>query len=204
VRLLVGHPSAERDLAGALRAPGVVVFLATFLTLGITVGAVEVAVPAALEGMGDRAATGVVLGAWGVGSMLGGLVISRVRAARRPEWRLAALVAAWGALHALPAVAGSPVALAASVLVAGSAIAPTFTTLNGLLDRIAVPGTLTEAFTWTSTGMTAGVAVGGALAGRLADAVSPAAALALGGTGLLGAAIVVAWRRTLARPATIA
>jgi predicted MFS family arabinose efflux permease len=198
VRALAGDPERPRDLAGALRAPGVVVTLATFVTLGITVGAVEVGVPAALETMGDRSATGLILGLWGVGSMLAGFAIGRMPRARRPELRLAALVAAWGVLHALPAVAGSPLALAVTLLVAGSAIAPTFTTFNGLLDRIALPGTLTEAFTWTSAGMTAGMAAGGALAGRLADAVSPAAALALGGTGVLGAAILLAGRRMLA------
>jgi predicted MFS family arabinose efflux permease len=200
VRALAGEPRPRRDLIGALRAPGVVVTLATFLTLGITVGAVEVGAPAALEAMGDRSATGLVLGLWGLGSMLGGLATARTRRARRPELQLAALVAAWGLLHALPAVAGTPLALAATVLVAGSAIAPTFTTLNCLLDHIALPGTLTEAFTWTSTGMTAGVAAGGALAGRLADAVSTAAALALGGTGVLGALIVLTFRRVLAGP----
>ena len=201
VRALPGDVPGQRDLVGALRAPGVVVALATFVTLGVTVGAVEVAVPAALEAMDDRGATGAVLGLWGLGSLLGGLAISRAPLARRPELRLAALVAAWGGLHAVPALAGTPVLLAAAVLVAGSAIAPTFTTLNGLLDHIALPGTLTEAFTWTSTGMTAGAAAGGALAGHLAEAASPTAALALGGTGVLGALIVLACRRTLAPPA---
>jgi MFS family permease len=204
VRALAGRPSTGRDLVGALRAPGVVVTLVTFFTLGVTVGAVEVGVPAALEAMGRRSATGLVLGLWGVGSMLAGVAISRMPPARRPELRLAALVAAWGVLHALPAAARSPLALAATLLLAGSAIAPTFTTFNGILDHIALPGTLTEAFTWTSTGMTAGAAAGGALAGRVADAVSPAAALALGGSGVLGGMIVLACRRTLAAPAAAA
>lgn len=197
IRSLAGEPARERDLLGALRSPGIVVTLAAFLTLGVTVGAIEVAIPAALQEMGHRSATGLILGVWGAGSMLGGIAISRTPRARRPELRLAALVAAWGVLHALPAAAGTPLGLAVTVLIAGSVIAPTFTTFNGLLDRIALPGTLTEAFTWTSTGMTAGAAAGGALAGRLADAVSPAAALALGGTGVLGAAILLVCRRWL-------
>jgi predicted MFS family arabinose efflux permease len=143
----------------------------------------------------------VLLGLWGLGSMLGGVAIARTAAPRRPERRLAVLVGAWGALHGLLAFAGSPAALAVGLLAAGATIAPTFTVLNGLLDRIALPGTLTEAFTWTSTGMTAGLAAGGAIAGHLADAVSPSAALALGATGVLGAAIVLACRPALQRPA---
>lgn len=190
VRALDGVPVGQRDLAGALRAPGVVVALVTFTTLGVSVGAVEVGVPAALEGFGHRGLTGVTLGLWGVGSMLAGVVMSRTSAPARPERRLALLVAAWGALHAALALTGSPLALAVAITFAGATIAPTFTVLNGLLDGIVLPGTLTEAFTWTGTGMTLGMALGGALAGRLADTASPAAALALGASGLLGAAIV--------------
>jgi predicted MFS family arabinose efflux permease len=200
VRSLGPEPARQRDLVGALRAPGIVVALATVLTLGVTVGAAEVALPAALEGMGERPLTGLVLGLWGVGSMLGGVAIARAPAPAHPEHRLALLVVAWSALHGLLALAQTPVALAVGITIAGATIAPTFTVLNGLLDRIALPGTLTEAFTWTSTGMTAGIATGGALAGRLADSVSPAAALGLGATGLLGAAIVLAFRGVLGRP----
>lgn len=190
VKALTGDPVAERDLVGALRAPGVVLSLATFVTLGVTVGAIEVGVPAALEEMGSRGLTGIVLGFWGIGSILGGLVVSRTGAPPRPVRRLALLIAAWGVLHALLAVTGSPLALAVTITLAGATIAPTFTVLNGLLDGIVLPGTLTEAFTWTTTGMTVGIASGGAIAGRLADGVSPAAALALGGVALLGAAFV--------------
>lgn len=191
VRALVGEPVGERDLVGALRAPGIQLTLLVFLSLGVTVGGIEVGVPAALEEMGSRGLTGVVLGLWGLGSVLGGLAVSRAGASARPVERLAVLVTAWGVLHGAVAFAGSPGVLGVGMFLAGMTIAPTFTTVNGLLDHIAPVGTLTEAFTWTSTGMTLGVAGGGALAGHLADAVSPAAALALGASGLVGAGAVL-------------
>jgi predicted MFS family arabinose efflux permease len=200
VRGLRGEPAGERDVAGALRAPGVVLALATFLTLGVTVGAVEVGVPATLETMDVRGLTGPVLGLWGLGSIVGGLAIARTGAPARPELRLALFVGLWGALHAALALASSPAGLALGITLAGATIAPTLTVLNGLLDRIALPGTLTEAFTWTSTGMALGIAAGGAIGGRLADAVSPEATLALGGSGLLGAALVLAGRAWLLGP----
>ncbi len=141
VRALAGEAGpVERDLVGALRAPGVRVTTLTFLTLGLTVGAVEVGIPAALEEMGNRGLTGPLLGLWGVGSILGALVISRTGAPARPVRGLGLLVAAWGALHAALALAGVPAALALGLLVAGATIAPTFTVLNGLLDVIALPG----------------------------------------------------------------
>jgi hypothetical protein len=201
VRALEGQPPARRDLAGALRAPGVVVVLGTFLALGVTVGSVEVGVPATLEEMGERGLTGVVLGLWGLGSIVGALLIGRAGAPDRPRRALAVLVALWGLLHGALALAGSPLALSLGILVAGATIAPTFTVLNGLLDQIALPGTLTEAVTWTATGMTLGLAAGGAAAGHLTDSASPAAALALGATGLLGAAVVWLGRGLLVSPA---
>ena len=60
-----------------------------------------------------------------------------------------------------------------------------------MLDALAPAGTLTEAFTWTSTGMVAGVAVGSTVAGALVDSVSPAAAMATLGCGGLLAALLV-------------
>jgi hypothetical protein len=64
------HPERAPNLAGALRGGGVRVLMVVFALVGLSVGAVEVAVPAALEGMGHRELTGVLLGIWGVGSMV--------------------------------------------------------------------------------------------------------------------------------------
>ena len=52
-----------------------------------------------------------------------------------------------------------------------------------MLDDLAPPGTLTEAFTWTSTGISVGIAAGSALAGVLVEAGSPAVAMAVLGAG---------------------
>ena len=180
-----------RDLSGALRAPGVRVLVGVFALSGLAVGAVEVAVPAALDAMGHRGLTGLLLGVWGVGSVLAGVAMSRLGAAPDGPRRLAALLALWGATHAAVAIASAPVTLALTLLLAGGSIAPTFIVANSMLDGLAPAGTLTEAFTWTSTGMVGGVAVGSAVAGVLVDAVSPAAAMAdLGGGGLLAALLV--------------
>ena len=161
------RPHAERQpgLVGALRAPGVRVLVAVFALCGLAIGAVEVAVPAALDGMGHRELTGVLLGLWGVGSMLAGIVVGHLGAPADPTRRLAVTLVAWGAAHAVIGFAGAPVSLALLLLVAGATIAPTFVCANGMLDGLAEPGTLTEAFTWTSTGIAVGAALGSALGG---------------------------------------
>ena len=187
------HPNVEvaRDLTGALRGPGVRVLIAVFLLCGLSVGAVEVAVPAALETTGHRDLTGVLLGLWGVGSMVAGLAIGRLGAATDPPRRLAIALAAWGLAHAAVGVSGEPAVLGLILLVAGASIAPTFVSANGMLDDLAPTGTLTEAFTWTSTGIAMGIAAGSAIAGVVVDAASPAVAMAaLGAGGVLAALLV--------------
>ena len=89
-------PHAERHLAGALRAAACSVLVAVFALCGLAVGAVEVAVPATLEPLGDDGLTGPLLGIWGVGSLLGGIAVARAGAAGDPPRRLAFLLAAWG------------------------------------------------------------------------------------------------------------
>ena len=185
------HAHAERHRAGALRGRGVRVLVAVFALCGLAVGAVEVAVPAVLEPLGRDSLTGPLLGVWGVGSLLGGLAVARAGAAADPPRRLAALLVAFGVFHAGLALGTAPASLAALLLLAGVAIAPTIVYANSMLDTLAPAGTLTEAFTWTTAGLTAGVAAGAALAGAIVESATPSLALGLlGGGGVLAALIV--------------
>jgi predicted MFS family arabinose efflux permease len=194
-------PGAERHPAGALRGPGVVVLVAVFAFCGLAVGAVEVGVPATLEPLGKERLTGLLLGVWGLGSLLASFAVARAGAAADPPRRLAALLAAWGAAHVALALAAGPLSLAGLLLLAGAAISPTIVYANSMLDQLAPAGTLTEAFTWTTAGMTAGVAAGAALAGAIVEAASPTLAFAaLGGGGLLAAVLVRATARSALRP----
>jgi hypothetical protein len=194
-----------RDLTGALRGGGVRTLAAVFALLGLSIGAVEVTVPAALDAMGHRGLTGLMLGLWGVGSMVAGLAVARVGMPADAPRRLGLLIVAWSAAHAAIGVAGTTVALSLVLLVAGAAIAPTMVCANGMLDDLAPAGTLTEAFTWTQTGMVVGVAAGSATAGALVDATSPAVAMALlASGGLLAAGLVRAGAAgPLRRPAPV-
>jgi MFS family permease len=185
------HAEVARDLTGALRGPGVRVLIAVFVLCGLSVGAVEVAVPAALDTTGHRELTGVLLGLWGVGSMVAGLAIGHLGAAADPPRRLAIALLAWGVAHAAVGVSGEPAVLGLILLVAGASIAPTFVSANGMLDDLAPAGTITEAFTWTSTGISVGIAAGSAVAGAVVEAASPAiASAALGAGGVLAALLV--------------
>ena len=188
--------TAERHFAGALRAPGVQVLVVVFAFCGLAVGAVEVCVPATLEPDGQERLTGLMLGLWGLGSLLASVGVARAGAAADPPRRLTGLLAAWGVAHAALALAVGPLSLGGLLLLAGAAISPTLVYANAMLDHLAPEGTLTEAFTWTTAGLTAGVAIGAAIAGALAEGASPQLAFALlGAGGLLAAALVRAAAR---------
>ena len=141
----------------------------------------------------------------GVRVLIASLAVARAGAASDPPRRLTALLVAWGAAHAALALAVGPLSLAGLLLLAGAAISPTIVYANAMLDHLAPAGTLTEAFTWTTAGLTAGIAVGAALAGVLAEQASPSAAFAaLGGGGVLAAVIVRSAARGPLRPAVTA
>jgi MFS family permease len=82
--------------------------------------------------------------------------------------------------------------------VAGAGIAPLFAATGALTGDLALPGTTTEAFAWTTTALAAGVAVGAALAGWIAEAGGTGPAFAASGAaGVVAAVVAVAWAPSL-------
>jgi MFS family permease len=199
VAAFIAHPATravrasdeERHPGGALRAPGVRALLFIFLLVGITFGAVEVAVPAAA---GARTA-GFLLALWGAGSLTGGLIAARAAAPADGVRRVRRLLVALAAGHLLLVLAAGPVALALLLPVAGLAIAPTFAGTFALVEDLAPPGMLTEAYTWLSTGIGGGIAAGAAVAGALAEASSPNAAFAFAAAAAAAGAALAAVSR---------
>jgi predicted MFS family arabinose efflux permease len=109
-----------------------------------------------------------------------------------------ALLLALGTWFALLAAAGSPVAVALLLALAGTAIGPATIVASTLLDRVTPPGAATEAFAAMVMAIVAGTAAGNALGGDLVDAASYATAtLVAGAIVAFSAAIAVARRGTL-------
>ena len=85
------------------------------------------------------------------------------------------------------------------MVIAGIPIAPAFASSYGLVDRLAVPETTTEAFSWLSTAIVTGVSLGTAVGGVVIENHGPTWSLALAPPCALAAGLVVlALRRTLA------
>jgi MFS family permease len=195
-------PSAPRQPGGSLRAPAMRTLVIALVAVGALFGAVEVAVTAAAAQLGSTAAAGPLLGVWGGGSLVGGLLATRLGGGAHGAKGLALMLAALTAGHLLliPA-AGSLVALAPALLVAGAAIAPTYATVHAMVEDAAPAGTATEAFAWLATAVAIGASAGAACAGTLADGAGPVAALALAvGAGALATLTTVARAWTLPGP----
>ena len=170
--------------------------MAILTATGAAFGATEVGVIAAAHALGSSAAAGPLLGLWGLGSLLGGIAVTRLGGSARTARGLTALLAALALSHgALILATGSVLALAVVITVAGATIAPTVSTIYAMVDTAAPAGTQTEAFSWLTTASLVGASLGSAAAGALAQSAGApwAFALVAGGGGL---AVLVALLRS--------
>ena len=189
------RPLRQRRRGGALRAPAVRTLVLALVAVGTLFGAVEVAVVAATEAGGNSAAAGPLLGIWGAGSLLGGVVAARAGGGAQTAAGLTLVLGALTVGHlALVPAAGSVLAMAAVLLAAGTAIAPAYASIYALVERAAPEGTVTEAFSWLATAAAIGTSLGAAVAGALADGAGPEASFLLAAGAGLVATLVLALR----------
>ncbi len=193
------QPARQRARGGALHAPAIRTLVLALVAVGTLFGAVEVAVAAATEGSGNFAAAGPLLGIWGAGSLLGGLVAARTGGGAQSAAGLTLVLGALAAGHlALVPAAGSVVGMAAVLLVAGAAIAPAYASIYALAERAAPEGTVTEAFSWLATAAAIGASLGAAAAGALADGAGAEASFLLAaGAGAAATLILILRAGTL-------
>ena len=155
----------------ALRAPGMVYMAIAAMGIGGVFGSYEVTVVAFAEEAGQAGASGLVLGLWAIGSMLGGIYFgSRQWAVSLPRQVL--LLTGVLSLVLIPAVfVRSVPILVVSTFFAGMAVAPALIAVFSLTERLVPPAQLTEGLTWATSGMSIGFSTGTSLAGIVIDAV---------------------------------
>jgi predicted MFS family arabinose efflux permease len=198
------------------RAPGVPPLLAVCLAMGAVFGSMEVVTIAFADAQGHRSAAGIVLALQAAGSCAAGLVYGATHRSGAGsgagfgfgfgslEDRYVWCIAAMTALLTLPLLAasltGSLPALAAALLIAGMATAPTMVTGMTLIQRRTPPGRLNEGMTLAVTGLLGGIACGSAAGGWTAEHVSPVAAYGIPVTAAATALMTaLVWTRP-ARP----
>jgi predicted MFS family arabinose efflux permease len=186
-------PDNPRPPGGSLRSPAIRTLVLILICVGAVFGAVDVGVIATAKALGTTAAGGPLLGLWGVGSLLGCIVATRLGGGARHASGLALLLTALTLGHAaLGAATGSVLAIGALLLLAGASIAPMFATIYAMVDKAAPAGTRTETFAWLSTAASTGASVGAAGAGAVAQSAGAAAVFAFAGAaGALAVLIAV-------------
>ncbi len=138
--------------------------------LGVLFGSTEVLVVAFTDELGRRGSAGLVLAVWASGSLVAGTVAGAFPASdpfARLRWTSVVLTATF-----LPLLlADSLVLLVAAVFATGLMVAPTLIAATALVESVVPAGRLTEALSWTSTGLAVGVAPGAAISGHVVDVI---------------------------------
>lgn len=137
--------------------------------IGAIFATAEVTSIALTKQFGDPAAASLVIGVYAVGSFVVGLIVGALNI-RLPMQRQLAITVGIIALTAVPLLFADSVAtLAVAVFVSGLAIAPTFITAFGLIERRVPAAMLTEGITWVMTGIGIGMALGSFVTGWVVD-----------------------------------
>jgi MFS family permease len=178
----VAVPGAGRR---ALRSPAMVSVLAAAAAAVVVLAGTDVSILAHLRADGALALTGLVFGAWGVGSIVGGLVYG---AARRPLSPMALLLVL-GVLTIPVGLAPTPWLLAATMLPAAALCAPVITATSEAIVRLVPEEFRGEAMGWHGSALMVGGAVGAPFAGFAIDARGAWAGFAA--VGVAGAVLAV-------------
>jgi MFS family permease len=191
-------PRTDQPLLGALASPGMRTVALAALGFGVTVGFVEVAMPAAATNAGHAPMGGVMLAMWSLSSVLFGVFYAGRPWPRPMHLRLPVLLGGFALLVAPLSIPSSLLGLALLSLVAGVLITPQSTTHSTAIELVAPEGTATEAFGWIVTSVTLGLAAGQSISGYLVEHVGVwSSFLASSVAGLLIASLVWARRHTV-------
>jgi predicted MFS family arabinose efflux permease len=170
---------------------------------GVAVGMLTLALTASATAHHARAAVGVLVALWGIGSIVGGIAYGAVSWRSPPERRAPLLLAALALLLALLTAAPGLVVLGLLMFPLGLPLSPWLGTLNEAAQRLVAPTRTAEVFTWIYSLIALGIAAGNAVAGPLIESAGAsvvfltAAAAAGAGAGLGAAGVAIARRRAL-------
>ncbi|GLZ40956.1 MFS transporter [Actinokineospora sp. NBRC 105648] len=182
-------------LLGPLASPGMRTVALAAMGFGVTIGFVEVAVPAAATNAGNAPAGGLLLGLWSISSVIFGVLYGVRPWPRQMNLRLPFLLAGFALLVALLALPTTLLWLALALLPAGMLVTPQATTHSAAIELVAPQNTATEAFGWVITSVTLGIALGQSVSGQLVERVGVWSAYLVATVVGVGFALVVYARR---------
>jgi hypothetical protein len=194
-------PTKGRRARGTLRSSGFASLLTAATLYGVAAGILTVTLVAFCSQHHARAAVGVLIAIWGVGSILGGVAYGTVRWKAPPARRAFLLLAVLAVLLAILATAPTVALLAFLMLVLGLPLSPWLGTLNEAVEAQVPHGRTGEAFTWTFAAITTGIGVGNALGGPVNQSTSTRGGfLAAAAVAAVGVVLALGARAVARRP----
>lgn len=145
------------------------------VALGCLFGALEVATVAASEDGGHKAASGILLAVFSLGSLIAGVVAGAIHWSMPDHRRFQVGVGILAAAMLVLPFVGNLVLLGGLLFLVGLALAPSLIAIVSLLEASTPRSRLTEAMAVFQTGISAGIAPGAWFAGVVADDAGGAA-----------------------------
>jgi hypothetical protein len=161
-------PAAPVRRWAALNAT-VLVVAGSYLAVGVVFGAMDVVVVGFTDAEGAPAFAGLALAVYAGGSLVAGLAYGVAHIPGTLTSRFLGTAVLFGLAAQLLWGVGSLAVLVAAGFVAGLTIAPVLVSGLSLVESRVPRTALTEALSWTTTGLTLGVTAGSALAGVAVD-----------------------------------
>ncbi|KOV80555.1 MFS transporter [Nocardia sp. NRRL S-836] len=192
--------ATPRPLLGAFAYPGMRTVALAALGFGVTIGFVEVAVPAFAKAEGHASMGGLMLSLWSISSVIFGVLYGMRPWPRPMHLRLPVLLGGFGLLSLLLAIPATLVGLGIALFVVGTLITPQSTAHSAAIEQVTPNGMAAEAFGWVITSVTVGLALGQGLSGQLIEHFGTRPAFfAAGVAGLVIALAVWLLRATVRR-----
>ncbi|MGY2875161.1 MFS family permease [Marmoricola sp. URHA0025 HA25] len=168
-------PAGGHDAAVSMPWRRILPIAFAAVALGCLFGALEVATVATAGHGGHKAAAGVLLAGFSLGSMVSGLVAGAVHWSAPDHRRFQVGVAALAVTMLVLPFLADLVVLGVLLFLIGLTLAPSLIAVVSLLEASTPRGRLTEAMAVFQTGISAGIAPGAYLAGVTADHTGGAA-----------------------------
>jgi MFS family permease len=178
--------------------PGIQVLVGSLLFLGIIFGAVELVMVAFAEYHGRPNMASIMAATFAAGSLVGAIIYGAITW-HGPVDRRLKIAIWWIALGSIPILlANSILAMSVAVFITGLAISPGMIAANTVVEHLAPPKMLTEAFSWIGSALATGAAVGSVAAGVVLDEIGLRGGQSVGIVGgILSGLVLIIWARHL-------
>ena len=178
--------------------PGIQVLIGSLLFMGIIFGAVEIVMVAFAEHLNQPNMASVMAATFAFGSLIGAVVYGAITWHGAVDRRLKIAIW-WIALGTIPILlANTVLTMSIAVFITGLAISPGMIAANTVVEHLAPPKMLTEAFSWIGSALATGAAFGAIVAGVVLDEIGVRGGQSVGIVGgLLSGLVVIIWAKHL-------